>query len=712
MGLFDKRKKKYENGDEYIGKLKGGKPDGFGTMHYANGDVYEGDWVAGVRCGRGKFVRRGDDWEDTYEGSWFNDERSGQGTLRLYRTDRSLETYEGHWEHNRLNGKGKERSEYYDSGTTYEYDGEYVDSSKEGYGVSRLISDITEIYEGHWSKNKFGGQGTFTINEQIVTGIFDDYSRITNATVRYPNGDVYEGDVIMDDVLKEGEKCSGRMTYADGDVYEGEWLWTGLYKGAPDGWGTMTFYGNYLPYTGPWKNGEHMSLDEYFGRRSTTDTVRHEPASVSTESSESQIEPAEETVTAAKPDLPRMTIATIGGRETGKTALTAAISKVLSVRYKTEYKPVTVQELDNLPEEQKIHGSIDTSVIEYRTDTRHYTHIDCPGRYFKNALCGAQMADVCILVISAEWGVTPETRDFMELYGRRSVVFLETGRVDDDGLMEMISEDITMLGFEDIIVGSAWKALEDPYGPDGDAILELMDRIEKTIPASKRDTEGSLALPIHKAKTFSGKGPVIFGLIESGTLRAGDALELVGGYNNVFTVTAKEIRYFDKDVESACAGEYVGVLLEGEFPKKIKRGQLLATPGSRPCYEHIKVLAAIEKRSSFYFDLRIDDYYGANALCWSGLTSEVGKMLGARLPTKEEGYPIYGDTTYRKDEIIRVIDLFFIHLLPFRKDDRVIFIEHNRPVGFGSILEADNVDPETFCLQFSENASAQEESDK
>ena len=727
MGLFDKRKKKYENGDEYIGKLRGGKPDGFGTMHYADGSVYEGEWADGVRSGHGKWERKYDDGWTAYEGEWLNDEYSGQGTLSFYRKERSIETYEGQWKHNKLDGKVKEKTEYFDSGNTYEFEGEYVDGAKEGYGVYRAFGIEINIYEGYWSKGKFGGQGTFTVNDQVVTGIFDDYSRITNATIRYSNGDVYEGDVIMDHVLQNGEKCSGRMTYANGDVYEGEWLWTRVYEGAPDGWGTMTYYGNYLPYTGPWKNGETMSVDAYFGKSSSSSpqyTSQYDSIPVNSEALTAGNEAPEPTENAgneapeaagheaakepATYDLPKMTIATVGAPGCGKTTLTAAISKVLSVRYNTEYKPVTAEELDNRPEEQRLHQSIDTSVIEYRTDTRRYTHIDCPGRYFKNALCGIQIADAWIVVVSAVDGILRETRDFMWLCGYNTFVFLETAFQDDEEIIDLINDEIEEYGYKNIVIGCAQDAIDDPYGPAGDAILKLMEMIEKKAPIPERDTEGSLLLPIHKVYTFSEKGPIIAGRIESGTVRTGDTLELVSRNDSIYTVTAKEIQSFDKDVESARAGDYVGILLGGTFPKKIKRGQLLVTPGSRPCYEHLKVKVWLYKKIPLCDSAPRTYDFGADIQCWFGLISGVGTVLSCVCPGENEDYPeysAYSDSDYPTKNL-RIIDLFFMDLIPVRKNDEVIFIEHLRPVGYGTVLAADTVDPEIFFPQFAENAAA------
>ena len=381
--------------------------------------------------------------------------------------------------------------------------------------------------------------------------------------------------------------------------------------------------------------------------------------------------------------LPNLCIGTIGGYGAGKTTLTAAISKVLSERYNTEYKPVTVQELDNRPEEKILEGTIDTSLIEYRTAARHYTHIDCPGnpRFLKNTICGIQQMDAAILVVSTDDGITEEVVNCLKLTCHHTFIFINKFDSDDvefdllgspeaeENLQEYKDEDL-------IICGSALAALKDPNGPDAQIILELMEMIENSVPVPERDTKGSFCMPVYKIYNIPQKGTVATGFIKNGSVRLGDSLEIIGYSDRVVKVTVKEIQHFHKDRKSACAGEYIGILLDGISAGELKRGQQLITPGSKGCCDFIFAEILMEK--DFYYELK-EFSVSAQYQCFFGVAETTGSIASVEERPWEKDDPDYVALASR------MVSLQLWKSVPIQEKDSVLLLEHNKPVGFGAV---------------------------
>ena len=288
-------------------------------------------------------------------------------------------------------------------------------------------------------------------------------------------------------------------------------------------------------------------------------------------------------------------IGTIGHVDHGKTTLTAAISKTLSMNdgsHGTATADFTAfDQIDKAPEERERGITISIAHIEYQTDTRHYAHVDCPGHadYVKNMITGAAQMDGAILVIAATDGPMAQTREHILLARQVGVpyivVFLnKCDMVDDEELIELVEMEVTELlesyGFEDcpIIRGSALKALE------GDAewqekIWELMDTVDSFIPTPERDVDKPFLMAVEDTMTITGRVTVATGRVERGVLHMGDELEIVGIRDTSKTVCTG-IEMFRKLLDEAQAGDNVGVLLRGVKRDEIVRGQVLCKPGS------------------------------------------------------------------------------------------------------------------------------------
>ena len=285
-------------------------------------------------------------------------------------------------------------------------------------------------------------------------------------------------------------------------------------------------------------------------------------------------------------------IGTIGHVDHGKTTLTAAIATVLSKHGGGEAQ--SYDSIDNAPEEKERGITINTSHIEYETETRHYAHVDCPGHadYVKNMITGAAQMDGAILVCSAADGPMPQTREHILLARQVGVpaivVFLnKADMVDDEELIELVEMEVRELlssyefpGDEvPIIVGSALKALE------GDAqyvakIDELMAAVDSYIPTPVRDTDKPFLMPVEDVFTITGRGTVATGRVERGQVNVGDTVEVVGLKEKAEQYVVTGLEMFRKTLDSAVAGDNVGALLRGVDRKDIERGQVLAKPGS------------------------------------------------------------------------------------------------------------------------------------
>ena len=302
---------------------------------------------------------------------------------------------------------------------------------------------------------------------------------------------------------------------------------------------------------------------------------------------------------------PHCNIGTIGHVDHGKTTLTAAITKVLATREPSdENQIVDFANIDKAPEERARGITINTAHVEYETKKRHYAHVDCPGHadYVKNMITGAAQMDGAILVVAATDGVMAQTREHVLLARQvgvpAMVVFLnKCDMVDDPELIELVEMEVTDLldeyGFTDtpIVKGSALKALEDPNGKWGDAIMELMDTVDEHIPTPVRDNEKPFLMPVEDVFTISGRGTVATGRVERGTLKLNDPVEILGISEDKKTSVATGLEMLHKLLDFAEAGDNIGILLRGINRTDIEKGQVVAKPGSVTC--HTKFTAQV-----------------------------------------------------------------------------------------------------------------------
>lgn len=293
---------------------------------------------------------------------------------------------------------------------------------------------------------------------------------------------------------------------------------------------------------------------------------------------------------------PHVNIGTIGHVDHGKTTLTAAISKTLSLQGGAQFRDFA--SIDNAPEERARGITIATSHVEYETANRHYAHVDCPGHadYIKNMITGAAQMDGAILVVSAPDGPMPQTREHILLARQvqvpNIVVFLnKVDMMDDEELLELVELEIRELlsqydfpGDEvPIVRGSGLAALEsastDISAPEYQPILELMQAVDDYIPTPERAVDQPFLMPIEDVFGIKGRGTVVTGRIERGIVKTGDEVEIVGmGERRKVVVTGVEM--FMKTLEQGEAGDNVGTLLRGVERDDVERGQVLAKPGS------------------------------------------------------------------------------------------------------------------------------------
>ena len=296
---------------------------------------------------------------------------------------------------------------------------------------------------------------------------------------------------------------------------------------------------------------------------------------------------------------PHINIGTIGHVDHGKTTLTAAITTTLNQRYGLGEK-VEFDKIDKAPEEKERGITISTSHVEYETPNRHYAHVDCPGHadYVKNMITGAAQMDGAILVVAATDGVMAQTREHILLSRQVGVPYIvvfmnKCDMVDDEELLELVEMEIRDLLNEyefpgddtPIIQGSALKALEDPMGPWGDKIMDLMDAVDSYIPDPERDTDKPFLMPIEDVFTITGRGTVATGRVERGTLNLNDTVEILGIHEEKKSTVVTGIEMFRKLLDQAQAGDNIGALLRGVQRTEIERGQVLAKPGSVTCHK-------------------------------------------------------------------------------------------------------------------------------
>ncbi len=291
---------------------------------------------------------------------------------------------------------------------------------------------------------------------------------------------------------------------------------------------------------------------------------------------------------------PHVNIGTIGHIDHGKTTLTAAITKLAGLKGHGEYVPF--DEIDKAPEERERGITIATAHVEYETDNRHYAHVDCPGHadYIKNMITGAAQMDGAILVVSADDGPMPQTREHILLARQvgvpKIVVFLnKCDMVDDEELIELVEMELQELldtyefpGDETpIIRGSALKALEcdDIEAEEAKPIYELLDVLDSYVPEPERDTAKPFLMPIEDVFSISGRGTVVTGRIERGIIKTGEEIEIVGIRDTTKTVCTG-VEMFRKLLDEGQAGDNVGLLLRGTKRDQVERGQVVCKPGS------------------------------------------------------------------------------------------------------------------------------------
>ena len=289
---------------------------------------------------------------------------------------------------------------------------------------------------------------------------------------------------------------------------------------------------------------------------------------------------------------PHVNVGTIGHVDHGKTTLTAAITTVLSKKGFAEASNYAA--IDNAPEERERGTTINTSHVEYQTETRHYAHVDCPGHadYVKNMITGAAQMDGAILVVSAADGPMPQTREHILLSRQVGVpyivVFLnKVDMVDDEELLELVEMEVRDLLTEydfpgddvPVIAGSALRALEGDESYE-EKILELMAAVDEYIPTPTRDTDKPFMMPIEDVFSITGRGTVATGRVERGQVRVGDEVEIVGIAEETKKTVVTGVEMFRKLLDYAEAGDNVGALLRGVTREQIQRGQVLAKPGT------------------------------------------------------------------------------------------------------------------------------------
>ena len=354
---------------------------------------------------------------------------------------------------------------------------------------------------------------------------------------------------------------------------------------------------------------------------------------------------------------PHLNIGTMGHVDHGKTTLTAAITKVLAERDPSVNRFIAFDGIDRAPEELQRGITINISHVEYETATRHYAHVDMPGHadYVKNMITGAAQVDAAILVVSAQDGAMPQTREHVLLARRVGVPYLvvalnKADTVDDPELLDLVELEVRDLlseyGFpgDDVPVVrvSGLKALEgDPAWTA--AIGDLLDAIDGYVPVPERELGEPFLMPIENVVTITGRGTVVTGAVERGTLKVGDAVEVVG-LGATITSTAIGLETFGKSLESADAGDNAAVLLRGVKRDEVRRGQVVALPGSvrphRKFRANLHALSTAEggRHTPFAADYRPQFYFrttdvpggidlGEIALVMPGDTIELGVEL-------------------------------------------------------------------------------------
>ncbi|HKL34444.1 MAG TPA: elongation factor Tu [Tangfeifania sp.] len=309
-----------------------------------------------------------------------------------------------------------------------------------------------------------------------------------------------------------------------------------------------------------------------------------------------------------KRDKDHVNIGTIGHVDHGKTTLTAAITMVLAKKGLSEIK--SFDSIDNAPEEKERGITINTAHVEYQTANRHYAHVDCPGHadYVKNMVTGAAQMDGAIIVVAATDGPMPQTREHILLARQvnvpRLVVFMnKVDMVEDEELLELVEMEIReLLEFYEfdgdntpVIQGSALGAMNGESEWE-DKIMELMDAVDSWIPLPEREVDKPFLMPVEDVFSITGRGTVATGRIETGLVHTGDELQLIGLGAEGRKTVCTGVEMFRKILDDGQAGDNVGLLLRGVDKKEIKRGQILAKPGSITPHTRFKAEVYVLKK--------------------------------------------------------------------------------------------------------------------
>lgn len=383
---------------------------------------------------------------------------------------------------------------------------------------------------------------------------------------------------------------------------------------------------------------------------------------------------------------PHVNIGTIGHVDHGKTTLTAAITKVLAEKGGADFKGY--EDIDTAPEEKARGITINTSHVEYETDTRHYAHVDCPGHadYVKNMITGAAQMDGAILVVNAADGPMPQTREHILLAKQVNVpslvVFMnKVDQVDDEELLDLVELEIRELlsSYEfpgddiPVIRGSALCALEGREDAIGkDAVVKLMEAVDAFIPEPKRDIDKPFLMPIEDVFSISGRGTVVTGRVERGIVKVGETVEMVG-IRDTTTTTVTGVEMFRKLLDEGRAGDNVGVLLRGVGREDVERGQVLAHVGTVKPHTEFEVEAYIlskdegGRHTPFFANYRPQFYFRT-----TDITGAVELLEG-----KEMVMP--GDNVKMKATLINPIAM--------DEGDRFAIREGGRTVGAGVITK-------------------------
>ena len=383
---------------------------------------------------------------------------------------------------------------------------------------------------------------------------------------------------------------------------------------------------------------------------------------------------------------PHVNVGTIGHVDHGKTTLTAAITQHCNLKFGD--KLMKYEDIDNAPEEKARGITINTRHVEYQTDNRHYAHVDCPGHadYIKNMITGAAQMDGAVLVVSAPDSVMPQTREHILLARQVQVpsivVYInKTDQIDDEELLELVEEEVkdALNEYEfpgdeiPIIKGTALRALENPGDDDANAtVVDLLDAMDSYIPLPEREVDRPFLMPIEDVFSIQGRGTVVTGRIDRGTIKTGESVEIVG-IRETRTTVVTGVEMFNKILDAGEAGDNIGALLRGVDRKEVERGQVLAKPGS--INPHRKMRATVYaltreeggRHNPFFSGYRPQFYFRT-----TDITGTVTLPDG-----KEMVMP--GDTTDLTIELINTIAV--------EQGVRFAIREGGRTVGAGTVTE-------------------------